>query len=36
VYLVGGAKKWNKGKKAELKDRVSHSSGEKMLKNKEV
>ena len=35
-YLVGGTTKWNGGKKAELKDRVSHISGEKMLKNKEI
>lgn len=35
-YLVGGTTKWNGGKKAELKDRVSHISGEKMLKDKEI
>ena len=35
-YLVGGTTKWNGGKKAELKDRVSHTSGEKMLKDKEI
>ena len=35
-YLVGGTNKWNGGKKAELKDRVSHLSGEKMVKNKEI
>jgi ribonucleoside-triphosphate reductase len=31
-YLVGGTNKWNAGKKAELKDRVSHLSGDKMVK----
>jgi ribonucleoside-triphosphate reductase len=35
-YLVGGTNKWNGGKKAELKDRVSHISGEKILKNKSI
>ena len=35
-YLVGGTGKWNNGKKAELRDRVSHMSGEKMLKDKEI
>lgn len=35
-YLVGGTSKWNGGKRAELKDRVSHTSGEKMLKDKEI
>lgn len=35
-YLVGGTNKWNGGKKAELKDRVSHMSGEKMLKDKAI
>ena len=35
-YLVGGTNKWNNGKKAELKDRVSHVSGEKMVKHKEI
>ncbi len=35
-YLVGGTGKWNSGKKAELKDRVSHISGEKMVKNKKI
>lgn len=35
-YLVGGTTKWNGGKKAELKDRVSHTSGEKMLKDKQI
>ena len=35
-YLVGGTNKWNGGKRAELKDRVSHMSGEKMLKDKEI
>ena len=35
-YLVGGTTKWNGGKKAELKDRVSHTSGEKMLKDKNI
>ena len=33
-YLVGGTKKWNYGKKAELKDRVSHISGARMIKDK--
>lgn len=36
VYLVGGTEKWNNGKKSELKDRVSHMSGEKMLKGKDI
>ena len=31
-YLVGSTEKWNAGKKAELKDRVSHMSGEKIIK----
>ena len=31
-YLVGSTNKWNAGKKAELKDRVSHMSGEKMIR----
>ena len=35
-YLVGGTGKWNAGKKAELNDRVSHMSGEKMVKDKTV
>ena len=35
-YLVGGTEKWNHGKKSELKDRVSHMSGEKMLKGKDI
>lgn len=35
-YLVGGTNRWNGGKKAELRDRVSHTSGEKMLKNKQI
>lgn len=35
-YLVGGTEKWNHGKKSELKDRVSHMSGEKMLKDKQI
>jgi ribonucleoside-triphosphate reductase len=35
-YLVGGTGKWNAGKKAELNDRVSHISGEKMVKNKQI
>ena len=35
-YLVGGTNKWNNGKKSELKDRVSHVSGEKMLKGKNI
>ena len=32
VYLVGSTNRWNAGKKAELKDRVSHISGEKIIK----
>lgn len=35
-YLVGGTDKWNAGKKAELKDRVSHMSGEKILRDKAI
>lgn len=35
-YLVGGTNRWNSGKKAELNDRVSHISGEKMLKTKQI
>lgn len=35
-YLVGSTKKWNDGKKAELKDRVSHLSGEKIMKDKQI
>lgn len=35
-YLVGGTNRWNSGKKAELKDRVSHVSGEKMLKDRQI
>ncbi len=35
-YLVGGTDKWNAGKRAELNDRVSHISGEKMLKDKRI
>ena len=35
-YLVGGTNRWNGGKKAELKDRVSHISGENMLKGKKI
>jgi ribonucleoside-triphosphate reductase len=35
-YLVGGTNKWNNGKKSELKDRVSHISGERVLKDKEI
>lgn len=35
-YLVGGTGKWNSGKRAELNDRVSHISGEKMIKNKKI
>lgn len=35
-YLVGGTNRWNGGKKAELRDRVSHMSGEKMLKDREI
>lgn len=35
-YLVGGTNRWNGGKKAELRDRVSHTSGEKMVKNKQI
>ena len=31
-YLVGSTNKWNAGKKAELKDRVSHISGENIIK----
>ena len=31
-YLVGSTNRWNAGKKAELKDRVSHVSGEKIIK----
>ena len=31
-YLVGSTNKWNAGKKAELKDRVSHMSGDKIIK----
>ena len=33
-YLVGSVNKWNNAKKAELKDRVSHISGELILKGK--
>lgn len=35
-YLVGGTGKWNAGKKAELNDRVSHVSGERIMKNKKI
>ena len=35
-YLVGGTNKWNNGKKSELKDRVSHISGERVLKDKQI
>jgi ribonucleoside-triphosphate reductase len=35
-YLVGSVNRWNNGKKAELKDRVSHITGEKMLKGKNI
>lgn len=35
-YLVGGTNRWNGGKKAELRDRVSHTSGEKMLKDRQI
>ena len=35
-YLVGGTTKWNGGKIAELKDRVSHTSGAKMLKDRQI
>ena len=35
-YLVGGTNKWNHGKKSELRDRVSHTSGENMLKNRQI
>lgn len=35
-YLVGGTTKWNNGKKSELRDRVSHMSGEKMLKDRQI
>lgn len=31
-YLVGSTNKWNHGKISELKDRVSHMSGEKIIK----
>lgn len=31
-YLVGSTNSWNAGKKAELMDRVSHISGEKIMK----
>ena len=31
-YLVGSTNRWNAGKKAELRDRVSHMSGEKIIK----
>lgn len=35
-YLVGGTGKWNAGKKAELNDRVSHMTGEKMMKDRQI
>lgn len=35
-YLVGGTNRWNAGKKAELKDRVSHISGDRIIKNKQI
>lgn len=35
-YLVGGTGRWNAGKKAELQDRVSHISGDRMIKGKSV
>lgn len=35
-YLVGGTNRWNSGKKSELKDRVSHMSGEKMLRDRKI
>lgn len=35
-YLVGGTNRWNSGKKAELNDRVSHMSGERVMKDKKV
>ena len=35
-YLVGGTNRWNGGKKAELRDRVSHTSGEKVLKDRQI
>lgn len=35
-YLVGGTNRWNVGKKAELRDRVSHTSGEKMLRDVQI
>lgn len=35
-YLVGSVSRWNNGKKAELKDRVSHISGEKICKNMNI
>jgi ribonucleoside-triphosphate reductase len=31
-YLVGSTNQWNAGKKSELKDRVSHISGKKIIK----
>ena len=34
-YLVGGTNKWNGGKKAELNDRVSHMSGERVMKDRD-
>ncbi len=34
-YLVGGTNKWNKGKLSELKDRISHVSGDRMVKHKQ-
>ena len=32
-YLVGSTNRWNSGKKAELKDRVSHISGDRIIKD---
>lgn len=32
VYLVGTVSRWNDGKKAELKSRVSHLNGERIIK----
>jgi ribonucleoside-triphosphate reductase len=35
-YLIGSVSRWNSGKKAELRDRVSHTSGKNMLKNRQI
>lgn len=35
-YLVGSTNKWNSGKKAELNDRVSHTSGERIMKDVQI